>query len=339
MSDDHRTRADAGAASTPPPFEGLPTVPSAEQLVDSAFSRAARSGRAKRGVDGQQSMLTVASNILSDNLAHVVRSWPTLEDLHPFYYELADILVDVDVLRQHLASVDWAAAQIESIAAEHRPRIQGDADRARRHRKQAFARMADVVDEVADDLEAIETARRTLAAIPGIDPAAPTIVIAGYPNVGKSTFLNAVTRANVTTDTYPFTTTGIQIGHVEYRHVAHQLIDTPGLLDRPETERNEVERQAATALEYLADAVLVFVDPSETCGYPLSDQLALRDEVRDRFARRDIPVLTVGSKSDLSTDVAADYLLSLETDEGVDALLTAALEAVDYRPSLPHEGP
>jgi len=33
--------------------------------------------------------------------------------------------------------------------------------------------------------------------LPSIDPTTRTIIVAGYPNVGKSSFVNKVTRANV----------------------------------------------------------------------------------------------------------------------------------------------
>lgn len=319
------------------PFEDLPTVLTADELLDKAYSRAARTGRAKTGVEAQYAMLDVASHIVTDNLEDISRRWPDLAGLDPFYRMLADALVGVDELRGHLGAVDWAAEQVDVVVTEHRNRIRRDTEAATRQRKQAFARIASVVEEVADDLEALEAARQELAAIPGIDPSAPTIVLAGYPNVGKSSLLNAVTRASGDVATYPFTTTRIGIGHIEHRHVQYQLIDTPGLLDRPEADRNEIERQTIAALEHLADCVVILLDASETCGYPLSAQLALRDELRDRFATAGVPVITACNKADLSTDVDADFFVSVTEDDGVDELLAASIDAIDYEPTLPFD--
>lgn len=319
------------------PFEDLPTVPDAEQLVDKAFSRAARTGRAKTGVQAQYAMLDVTSHIVTDNLETVSRQWPDLDAIHPFYRTLADAIVGVDDLKAHLGSVGWAARQVDEIVSEHRSRFRGDPAAAKRQRQQAFARIASVVDEVADDLAALEAARRDLVTIPGIDPTAPTIVVAGYPNVGKSSFLNAVTRASGRIDSYPFTTTRIAIGHLDHRHIRYQIIDTPGLLDRPDTERNAVERQTIAALEHLADCVLVIIDASETCGYPLEEQYALRDELRDRFASAGIPVVTANNKADLETDADADFSMSVTEGTGIDTVLEASIEAIDYEPVLPFE--
>jgi nucleolar GTP-binding protein len=322
------------------PFESLPTTPRSEEVIDKAFSRAARAGRAKSGVEAQQSMLQTAGNIISDNLENVVSDWPDISTLDPFYVELADAIIasnvedegGIDALKQHLSEVTWASRKANEIRDEYQSRLQNDAEIARKHRKQAFARMADIVEEVEADLQGIADARDTLKTLPDIRPDEPTIVVAGYPNVGKSSFVNHLTNARNETASYPFTTTQIRVGHVERDHIRYQLVDTPGLLDRPEEERNDVEAQAVSALTHLADAVLVLVDASGECGYPLDVQLELRDDVEATF---DVPVLTVCNKADRSRDVEADHYMSITEDENVDAVLDAAVAAVDYEPDLP----
>jgi nucleolar GTP-binding protein len=317
-------------------LEDLPTTPTSEELIDQAFSRAARAGRAKSGFEAQQSMLQTAANVVSDNLENVVTAWPDIDDLDPFYRELIDALVGVDDLRQHLSEIGWASRKASDIRDEYQGRFRNvDADGAKKLRKQAFARMADVVEEVEDDLLAVNEARNTLRDLPDIRPDEPTIVVAGYPNVGKSSFVNRVTNASNETATYPFTTTEIRLGHIERDHIRYQLVDTPGLLDRPPEDRNEIESQAVSALEHLADAVLVVVDASGECGYPIGVQLELRDALAARFA--DVPVLTVCNKSDRSTDVEADRYMSVTEGENVDTTLDAAVEAVGYEPELPYD--
>jgi len=336
------------------PFETLPTTPTADEVVDKAFSRAARAGRAKGGVEAQRSMLLTAANVVSDNLENVVTAWPDFSTLDPFYVDLADAVVrdtldpvadesvdgpagraGVDALRGHLNEVGWAGRKAGEIRREYEGRLAGDAETARKLRKQAFARIADVVEEVGEDLQALNEARDALRTLPDVRPDEPTIVVAGYPNVGKSSFVNAVTRASNEIASYPFTTTGVHVGHVEVDRIRYQLVDTPGLLDRPAAERNEIETQAVSALEHAADAVLVLVDASGDCGYPLDAQLELRDDVAGRF---DVPVLTVCNKADRSREVEADLYMSVTENEGVEEVLQAAVAAVDYEPELPYEG-
>ncbi|SDN00869.1 nucleolar GTP-binding protein [Halogranum gelatinilyticum] len=317
-------------------FENLPTTPRSEELIDKAFSRASRAGRAKSGLEAQESMLITAANILSDNLENVAVAWPDFGTVDPFYYELADAIVDVDEVRKSLSEVMWASRQIPEIRSEYQSKLRNsNLDTGRKHRKQAFARMADIVEEVEDDLLRIGEARDALKNLPDIRPDEPAIVVAGYPNVGKSSFVNAITRASNEIAEYPFTTKGVQIGHFERDRIRYQIIDTPGLLDRPEDERNDIERQAVSAIEHLADTVLFFVDPSGDCGYPLEAQLELRDAVEKRFAERDIPVLTICNKSDRSRDVDADAYMSVTEGENVDGVLDLAVEAVGFEPDIP----
>lgn len=315
-------------------FEDLPPTPTAEMLIDKAFSRAARAGRAQSGAEAQLSMLQTAANIISDNLENVVRGWPDFDQIHPFYHDLADALVDVAQLRASLGEVQWASRQATTLRNEYQSKVHADTETARKHRKQAFARLADVVESVETALETIDTAKGELQTLPDIRPEEPTIVVAGYPNVGKSSFVNAVTNARNETAAYPFTTTGIGVGHLTRDHIRYQLIDTPGLLDRPEADRNEIEAQAVSALHHVADCILVFVDASERCGYPLAVQLELRDELIDRFS---VPVLTVCNKADQSRAVEADYYMSVAEGTGLETVVDAAVAAVDYEPELPIE--
>ncbi|MUV90826.1 GTP-binding protein [Halapricum sp. CBA1109] len=329
------------------PFETLPTTPRSSELIDKAFSRASRAGGAKEGYEAQESMLQTAANILSDNLENVVNEWPDFDYLDPFYRDLADAVLrgetdigdednrGIDALRQHLSSVTWASRKTDDIRSEYNSKFRDAADttHVRKLRKQAFARLSDVVEQIEDDLLAIGTARDALRDLPDIRPDEPTIVVAGYPNVGKSSFVNTVTRASNEINSYPFTTTEINLGHLERDHVRYQIVDTPGLLDRPPEDRNQIESQAVSALEHLADGVLVLVDASGECGYPVSVQLDLRDDLRTQFG--DVPVLTVCNKADRSRDVEADHYMSVTENDNVEGVLDAMIDAVDYQPDLP----
>ncbi len=326
-------------------FEDLPTTPRSEELVDKAFSRAARAGRGKQGVEAQTSMLQTAANILSDNLQNITTTWPDFDAIDLFYYELAEATLaetdvgGIDSLRRHLADVMWAGRQTAEIKAEYQGRIRNtDSQTARKLRKQAFARLADITEEVAADLRAINDARNALNALPDIRADVPTIVVAGYPNVGKTAFVNHVTNAQNETASYPFTTTQLNVGHVDHNHIRYQLVDTPGLLDRPADERNAIEAQAVAALTHLADTVVVVLDATEECGYPLDRQLDLLADIKSQFS---VPVLTVCNKADRETDhdldIDVDSSMSVKSGVNVDTVLEMAIEAVSYEPELPPE--
>ncbi len=78
-------------------------------------------------------------------------------------------------------------------------------------------------------------------------------------------------------------------------------MDTPGLLDRPDGQRNEMEKLTYASLAHLPTAVIFVIDPSGLSGEQhssLKAQLNVRKTLRDRFPRR--PWLDVVSKGDLN---------------------------------------
>ena len=114
----------------------------------------------------------------------------------------------------------------------------------------------------------------------------------GPSGCGKSTLLKKLTGADVEINSYPFTTKGINVGYME----EIQMVDTPGLLDRPLYERNDIELQAILALNYLANLVLFIVDASEFCGYTIDEQLNLLKEIKELFK---VPIVVAINKVDL----------------------------------------
>ena len=124
-----------------------------------------------------------------------------------------------------------------------------------------------------DPLAYLEQVRQHISRLPAIDPTARTLLICGYPNVGKSSFINKVTRADVDVQPYAFTTKSLFVGHLDYRYMRWQVIDTPGILDHPLEEMNPIQMQCITALVHLKACVLYFMDLSEQCGYTVEAQV------------------------------------------------------------------
>jgi len=91
------------------------------------------------------------------------------------------------------------------------------------------------------------------------------------------------------------------VGHIPLDSgVKVQVMDTPGLLDRPLTDRNPIEKQAIIAIKHLARVILFILDPTETCGYPYDYQLRVLAEIRKEF--KDIPIVVALNKIDLVKD-------------------------------------
>jgi nucleolar GTP-binding protein len=273
-------------------FERLPTVPRSQELLDKAFRRASKAGTTPGNEDA---MVKIAGNILSDNLANLIRKFPSFENLPPFYREMADVTVGIDKVRISLSRLQWASNQTREITREYLSRMNKGGSRVA-IRREAFGRMSSVINSIEKDLDFLGAVRNVLRDIPSINPDIPTILIAGYPNVGKSSFIVDVTGARPEIASYPFTTKGIYVGHFTKDGESYQVVDTPGLLDRPLSHRNDIERQALAALRYLKGVVLFILDPSEHSGYPLDSQLKLAEDVKSWVK---LPILVVANKADI----------------------------------------
>ncbi|KAI5327779.1 hypothetical protein L3X38_027175 [Prunus dulcis] len=116
-------------------------------------------------------------------------------------------------------------------------------------------------------------------------------------NVGKSSFINKITRADVEVQPYACTTKSLFVGHTDYKYLRYQVIDTPGILDRPFEDRNILEMCSITALAHLRAAVLFFLDISGSCGYSIAQQAALFHSIKSLFMNK--PLIVVCNKTDL----------------------------------------
>ncbi len=157
--------------------------------------------------------------------------------------------------------------------------------------------------------------------------ATPTVALAGYTNVGKSTLLNALTGAHVTVEDRLFETLDPTTRAFEYQGKRYLVTDTVGFIRRLPTQL--VEGFASTLEETLvADLVLHVMDASLPDDV-LAEQRRAVETVLAEIGAGEVPVELVLNKVDrLDTvsrrRVANRYpealLISAATGEGLDEL-------------------
>ncbi|XP_062386794.1 nucleolar GTP-binding protein 1 [Sardina pilchardus] len=234
-----------------------------------------------------------------DRLTQILTDFPKLDDIHPFYADLMNVLYDKDHYKLALGQINIAKNLIDNVAKDYvRLMKYGDSlYRCKQLKRAALGRMCTILKRQKQSLEYLEQVRQHLSRLPSIDPNTRTLLLCGYPNVGKSSFINKVTRADVEVQPYAFTTKSLFVGHMDYKYLRWQVVDTPGILDHPLEERNTIEMQAITALAHLRSAVLYVMDVSEQCGHTLAQQLTLFNSIRPLFASK--PLIVVANKCDV----------------------------------------
>lgn len=332
-------------------FKTITVVPTAKEVVDIVLSKTQRKtptvvhpqydiGRIR---NFYMKKVKFSQQTFHDKLGEVLDQFPILDEIHPFYADLMNVLYDRDHYKLALGQVNSARSMVDSIARDYCKLLKyGDSlYRCKQLKRAALGRMCTVMKKLTASMAYLEQVRQHLARLPTIDPNTRTLIVCGYPNVGKSSFLNKVTRAQVDVQPYAFTTKSLFVGHTDYNYLPWQVIDTPGILDHPLEERNTIEMQSITALAHLRAAILYIVDISEQCGYSIKQQIALFHSIKALFTNK--PVLVVLNKTDvikvenlnqddknlinqLTTDGVELITMSTLTDDGVSIVKQSACE-------------
>lgn len=96
-------------------------------------------------------------------------------------------------------------------------------------------RMATIMRRQKEPLAYLEQVRQHISRLPAIDPNTRTLIICGYPNVGKSSFINKITRADV--DVQPVSHGVAQRAIVsckkDRRRLTRVIVRVPSMLSLP----------------------------------------------------------------------------------------------------------
>ncbi|XP_060638532.1 GTP-binding protein 4 [Anolis sagrei] len=332
-------------------FKKIMVVPSAKDFIDLTLSKTQRKTptvihkhyQIHRIRHFYMRKVKYTQQNYHDRLTQIIMDFPKLDDIHPFYADLMNVLYDKDHYKLALGQINIAKNLIDNVAKDYvRLMKYGDSlYRCKQLKRAALGRMCTIIKRQKQSLEYLEQVRQHLSRLPTIDPNTRTLLLCGYPNVGKSSFINKVTRADVEVQPYAFTTKSLFVGHMDYKYLRWQVVDTPGILDHPLEERNTIEMQAITALAHLRAAVLFVMDISEQCGHSLEEQLELFGNIKPLFANK--PLIIVANKCDVKriselpedkqkmlADLEADGFPVIETstltEEGVIQVKTEACD-------------
>ena len=293
-------------------LQEIKNIATSEELIDRALRRASKVEEKVRNAD-YRARLTAVRKIhsVADNLANpmisYVKAFPSFDIIHPFDREIIDLTVGVDMLKKSLGAVDWARKEVLMISTKYVPkaRARKSAENTMKIMSEAYTKMTNVVRQIAKNLDFLISARSIFRNLPNVDTESPVAVFAGAPNVGKSSLIGSVSTGKPEVKSYPFTTKAVSLGHITKKYTVLQVMDTPGLLDRSDLERNDMEKQGIAAFDYLEPIIVFLTDLTGTSGYSIEMQTNLRDELRLRYPKCEW--IDVFSKKDLDFEDDIDF--------------------------------
>jgi len=180
-----------------------------------------------------------------------------------------------------------------------------------------YGRLSSFVREVDPDIVKLRAADRFLSDRPHLEPGAPTLVVAGFPNVGKSSLVARLSSAHPKVADYPFTTLSIAVGHADLGFDRLQVVDTPGVLGR-HGRANPAEAEAATTVRGAATVVLFVIDPTPDSEHTVEEQETLLARWRLEFPH--LPIVPVDTKCDVARRTTDHLQVSAVTGEGIETL-------------------
>ncbi len=270
--------------------------------------------------------LGTAYNIVMNELNNIVKVLEKVEHMHSFYKELFKLEVKEEP--RNLARLFRRMMRNTSlIYREHKSMIKKaeEENEAVRSFRTGLGRLLSIYKRKRRLIEKIKYTIAELAKLPDIT-GDYIVIIAGMPQVGKSTLLSKLTRAKPEISPFPFTTKNVIVGHLDVEPYGKiTLIDTPGILDRPIDKKNPIEIKAVLAIKHLADTVLYLFDVNPQSYYGFDEQLRVFESVIDIMKGKEI--IPVINKIDITPqDLLENRVKVIMEKYGKEPLLISALK-------------
>ncbi len=305
-------------------FDYIPTVLRSQEIIDKSFHKASnivepyypkKETKVKKEITDR---ISTIESISTGHLDKIIRKFPTIETLHPFYYELIDLMFDVDKYKLSLGNIQWTSDKIKEFSTSYIGKLKSakTINDMNSIMKSYYGRYSSLIKNIEKDLLYLGECRNYLRRLPGIITDIPTFIIAGIPNSGKSSLIEKLTGTSPEIASYPFTTKEILLGYKNIGGHRVQFIDTPGILDREMSRRNDIEKKSIIALSKIEGVIIFLFDYSGTSKYTIEEQNNLFNEISINFSNK---IIRIQTKIDIS-EKHEDLCISTMTPGGVKPL-------------------
>jgi len=262
-------------------------------------------------------------NILTASFTKIIRTIPSVNSIHEFYRAVINIYSSIDDFKKQLGRIHGSIRIIKKLSNEYIRNIRSVRQtkyltekeiigHLRELWRQYLSRLVSFIHEVKDAFYYLIEIIRKMKRLPDYNPEFRTIVVCGPPNSGKSSLVGALSNAKVEVAEYPFTTKNLVFGHIELNStppIIVQIVDSPGLFDRPISERKPEELLALEAIRTIADCAIFMFDCSIERTLEAEQQMQVYKDVNNFF--RGKTIITVLNKIDIEDPALKSRLLKL----------------------------
>ncbi|MCL5874353.1 MAG: 50S ribosome-binding GTPase [Candidatus Thermoplasmatota archaeon] len=303
----------------------IPTVPDSKEIIERSFKdiKKVQNIYLPNFINKLKSISVQKIKLMESTalraVGRVYDGFPKFDDLDRFERDVLFIMVNGREYERSLNNLKWARSKIAEFATNSIRGIKKAPSLTviARFRSSFYGRFSSVIEDLDESLSFLREAREALKKVPQVSREMKIIIIAGFPNVGKSSLISKLTNLNPEIADYPFTTKDINVGMMKMGTSIYEVLDVPGLLNRK--NHNAIERVALAAIDNIGNLVVCMIDPSEECGYRLEDQNRLCESIKELGKN----VLVVENKLDLQTTESQNLKISCATGEGIEGLKKA----------------
>jgi len=145
-----------------------------------------------------------------------------------------------------------------------------------------------------------------------------TVLLVGFPSVGKSTLLNAITNAESKVAAYDFTTLVVVPGMLDYKNTKIQVFDIPGLVEGAHEGKGRGKEVISVARS--GDLIILLLDASKDARKQLG---IMEAELHDAGFRlnQSPPDVVIKRKSTGGYDISSSVKLTHLDKETIKAML------------------
>jgi small GTP-binding protein len=131
-----------------------------------------------------------------------------------------------------------------------------------------------------------------------------TVVLLGFPSVGKSTLLNHLTNADSEVAAYEFTTLNVVPGMLTYKGAKIQILDIPGIVEG--ASRGAGRGKEVMSIVRAADLILIMVEPTKYKNLKIITTELYKSGIR---LNKIVPDVKVSKKAKGGIDIGATVKL------------------------------